>query len=113
MDKVAKAVARGYRQRVASINALVTTNHCFQLCLCLAHLKVLQSAHCEMQHGICLPLLFQVHNLQSLKQLFLALEISLKGVAQQRLSETTGTGKKDIFIFIDKVKHYVCLVNIH
>ena len=44
---------------------------------------------------------------------FLALEISLEGVAQQRLAETSGTGKEDIFIFIDKVKHYVCLVNIH
>ena len=35
---------------------------------------------------------------------FLALEISLEGVAQQRLAETAGTGKEYIPISTDKVE---------
>ena len=66
-----------------------------------------------MQHGIGLPFLLQVHDLQSLKQLFLALEISLEGIAQQRLAETAGTGKEDILILVDQAIHHICLVNIH
>ena len=47
------------------------------------------------------------------RYVFLALEIGLECVAQQRLAETARTGKKDILILVDKTIHHTGLVNIH
>ena len=55
---------------------------------------------------------FQFHYLQSLKQFLLPFEISLEGVAEQRLAESARSSQKDISVLAGKIVHHVSLVNI-
>ena len=71
-------------------------------------------AHVEPYNGISLPLLLHLHNLQSLEEFFLPLEISMQSVNEQRLAESAGTAQVIVFVaVVHQFPDNVTLVYIH
>ena len=109
-----------YRQWVSSVCFLISPQKTFKITLGIRDCAVLQSAHDEVQHWVCFPLLLQFHHLQSpstllrtgLEQILLPFEIGFECIAEQRLAESAGSSKEYIIVFVGKIVHHVCLVNI-
>ena len=68
---------------ITSIEIFIVADKQFQCTLCFGNCTILQSAHGEVEDGMLLPFLFEVHDLQSLEEFLLSEEIRLEGVAEQ------------------------------
>ena len=59
--------------------------------MCLKYHPDRQSG--KSDDGILSPFFFQFHNLQPIKEFFLAFEVALQGIYKQRFTETTRTAQ--------------------
>ena len=75
---------------------LLFLNNIQQITIQLLLLHVLALAQVEVQHGIFVPLLLQLLDSKPLEEFLLALEITLKGRNQQRLTETAWSAQEEI-----------------
>jgi len=56
--------------------------------------------------------LLEIHNLKSLEQFLLSLEIGFQGSGEQRLPEAARAAQEDIGCIVGKLPHQVGLVNV-
>ena len=70
-------------RHITSIDIFIVADKQFQCTLRFGNGTILQSAHGEVEDGMLLPFLFEVHDLQSLEEFLLSEEIRLEGVAEQ------------------------------
>ena len=70
-------------------------------------------AHVETDDGMCLPVLFQVHDLQSLEEFLLPLKVRLQRVDEQRFAEPAGSAEvTEPVAVVRQFPHDVGLVHI-
>ena len=65
-----------------------------------------------MEHMVLFPVLLQLINGQTAEQFSLPAEVCMKRTRQKTLTETAGTGEKNVPVFSGKVVYVLCLVNI-
>ena len=70
------------------------------------------TTHVQMNHRVLLPLLLQVHDLQSLEQLALTAEIGVQRGGEQRLAEAARAAQENVGGIVGQLPYQVGLVNI-
>lgn len=71
------------------------------------------TAHVESNHGICLPILLQIHDFESFEEFLSSFEVTLERINEHRLSESARTAQVIIlFAFVRQIPNDVSLINI-
>ena len=98
---------------ILAIEFLVWLQLQVEIMLQAISIKMLGTAHVEVEHRMLHPILLVISNGQSLEQFLSALEIGLKGRGKERLAESSRTTQKDIpHFFLSKINDVFGLIYI-